>query len=1132
MPQNKIVVVGAREHNLQNITVEIPRDKLVVITGLSGSGKSSLAFDTIFAEGQRRYVESLSAYARQFLGQLEKPDVDHIDGLSPAVSIDQKGVSKNPRSTVGTVTEVYDYLRLLFARVGTPHCPECGREVSQQSAQGIVDAVSALKEGTRIMLLAPLIKDRKGHHQTVFEGVRKSGFARVRVDGAVLDVNDALPELDRYKLHTIEAVVDRLIVRNGKGDAQKEFATRLTDSVETSLRLGQGLMLVHQMDTREDLLFSEHFACPLCGISLPELEPRSFSFNSPHGACTECQGLGHKLEIDPELVIPDQSRSIGEGAIEVMEWRNSHDEGGYYWQTLEAAAKHAGIGMDIPIASITAEQRRLLLYGSNAEKISIQYKTRDGRNAVWNTEYEGVIPNLERRYRESTSDFVRQKIEGYMSQRDCEACGGLRLRREVLAVKIDGRNIVEVTGWPVTRVLGWSAELAKSVLNKRQKTIARQVLKEISARLQFMVDVGLDYLTLSRTAASLSGGEAQRIRLATQIGSQLMGVLYVLDEPSIGLHQRDNARLLKTLQAMRDLGNTLLVVEHDDETMRAADWILDLGPGAGAKGGRVVAEGTLATILKHPTSITGAYLSGRMAVPVPAQRRPGSGKAVVVRNATANNLKNITVSIPLGKMVCITGVSGSGKSTLLNDIVYRTAASLSGGEAQRIRLATQIGSQLMGVLYVLDEPSIGLHQRDNARLLKTLQAMRDLGNTLLVVEHDDETMRAADWILDLGPGAGAKGGRVVAEGTLATILKHPTSITGAYLSGRMAVPVPAQRRPGSGKAIVVRNATANNLKNITVSIPLGKMVCITGVSGSGKSTLLNDIVYRAAARALNGAGGQAGAHGEITGLEHLDKVINIDQSPIGRTPRSNPATYVGLFDEIRKLYAELPESKVRGYKQGRYSFNVKGGRCETCQGQGQLQIEMQFLPDIYVPCDDCQGSRYNRETLQVRFKEHSIADVLGLSVDEALVLFTAVPIMRRKLETLQAVGLGYVKVGQSATTLSGGEAQRIKLSKELSRRSTGRTMYVLDEPSVGLHAADVHRLIEVLQKFADQGNSVLIIEHNMDIIKTADHLIDLGPEGGDRGGELLAEGTPEQVARVRASYTGQYLKKHLAQARA
>ena len=610
MPQNKIVVVGAREHNLQNITVEIPRDKLVVITGLSGSGKSSLAFDTIFAEGQRRYVESLSAYARQFLGQLEKPDVDHIDGLSPAVSIDQKGVSKNPRSTVGTVTEVYDYLRLLFARVGTPHCPECGREVSQQSAQGIVDAVSALKEGTRIMLLAPLIKDRKGHHQTVFEGVRKSGFARVRVDGAVLDVNDALPELDRYKLHTIEAVVDRLIVRNGKGDAQKEFATRLTDSVETSLRLGQGLMLVHQMDTREDLLFSEHFACPLCGISLPELEPRSFSFNSPHGACTECQGLGHKLEIDPELVIPDQSRSIGEGAIEVMEWRNSHDEGGYYWQTLEAAAKHAGIGMDIPIASITAEQRRLLLYGSNAEKISIQYKTRDGRNAVWNTEYEGVIPNLERRYRESTSDFVRQKIEGYMSQRDCEACGGLRLRREVLAVKIDGRNIVEVTGWPVTRVLGWSAELAKSVLNKRQKTIARQVLKEISARLQFMVDVGLDYLTLSRTAASLSGGEAQRIKIASHLsvqGGERM--LYILDEPTTGLHFYDIDLLLHVLHRLRDHGNTVVVIEHNLDVIKTADWVIDLGPEGGDAGGEVIAVGTPEQIAAHPTSYTGHYLA-------------------------------------------------------------------------------------------------------------------------------------------------------------------------------------------------------------------------------------------------------------------------------------------------------------------------------------------------------------------------------------------------------------------------------------------------------------------------------------------------------------------------------------------
>jgi excinuclease ABC subunit A len=949
MPQDKIIVRGAREHNLKNLDVDIPRDKLVVITGLSGSGKSSLAFDTIFAEGQRRYVESLSAYARQFLGQMEKPDVDQIEGLSPAVSIDQRGVSHNPRSTVGTVTEIYDYLRLLFARVGVPHCPNCGRPVQQQSPEQIVDAVLALPENTRIQILAPLIKERKGHHQAVFEDIRKAGFVRVRVNGEVHDVDEEI-ELDRYKQHTIEAVVDRLVVRKN-GDSG--FVTRLTDSIETALKLGDGVVVINNVSTDppQDLLFSEHFACIYCGISLPEIEPRTFSFNTPHGACPTCQGLGTRMELDPALLVPNEELSLEEGAIEG--W-NTDQKDGYYWQLLEATARHFRIPLDRPWRELTEAQKHILLYGSGHERIRIRYQSRDGARREYETTFEGVIPNLRRRYEESTSDYVRAKIEEYMTYRPCPTCQGKRLRPEALAVTVAGVNIAEVTSWPVVKTLQWVKELQESRLTPREKAIAHQILKEITNRLRFMVDVGLDYLTLDRRAGTLSGGEAQRIRLATQIGSQLMGVLYVLDEPSIGLHQRDNARLIRTLQAMRDLGNTLLVVEHDEETMRAADWIIDLGPGAGENGGYLVAQGTPQDIMAHPTSITGAYLSGRMRIPVPQKRRTGNGHSLVIRGARENNLKNIDVRIPLGKLVCITGVSGSGKSTLLIEVLYKKLAQV-------------------------------LHN--------------------------------------------------------------------------------AHERPG--------------------------------------------------------------AHAGIEGVEHIDKVINIDQSPIGRTPRSNPATYTNLFTEIRDLFASLPEARLRGYKAGRFSFNVKGGRCEACQGQGQLQIEMQFLPDIFIPCDVCKGARFNRETLQVRYKGLNIAEVLDLTVDRALEFFGPIPSIRRKLETLRDVGLGYIKLGQPAPTLSGGEAQRVKLSRELSRRATGRTLYVLDEPSVGLHAHDVARLIDVLQTLVDQGNTVIIIEHHPDIIKVADWIIDLGPEGGDAGGYIVAEGTPEQVAQVEASYTGQFLKKYL-----
>jgi excinuclease ABC subunit A len=959
MTANVIRVVGARVHNLKNITVEIPRDKLVVITGLSGSGKSSLAFDTIFAEGQRRYVESLSAYARQFLGQMDKPDVDYIEGLSPAVSIDQKGVSHNPRSTVGTVTEIYDYLRLLYARVGIPHCPECGREVAKQSAQEIVDVVAALPESSRLLILSPLVRGRKGTHQAVLEEIRKTGFVRARVDGVVHELDEDI-QMDRYKIHNIEAVVDRVLLHHDPDpEEDKIFFSRLTDSIETSLKFGDGYLIVQDITDAKsprDLYFSEHLACPEHGSVLPEIEPRTFSFNTPHGACPDCQGLGGKLEIDAELLIPDSELSLTDGAIAISEWSGPKEEGGYYWQSLEAAAKYYDIDLQTPVRTLPKEKLDIVFYGTHGKEIPITYKRDNNHEYVFDREFEGVIGNLMRRYNETNSEYMREKIGAFMSMRPCPTCGGKRLRREAIAVTVNDKNIVEVTEWPILKTLKWIEQLCDSStpLNSRQQAIAERILKEISERLGFLVDVGLDYLTLRRSAGSLSGGEAQRIRLATQIGSHLMGVLYVLDEPSIGLHPRDNTRLLRTLKGLRDLGNSVIVVEHDSETILSADWILDLGPGAGEHGGKVVAEGT--------------------------------------------------------------------------------------------------------------------------------------------VDH---------------------------------ILANPDSLTGAYLSGRLQVDIPRERRTGNGKALTIVGARENNLKNIKVKIPLGKFVCITGVSGSGKSTLMIEILYKALAARLQGAHTQPGDYDCIDGIEYVDKVINIDQSPIGRTPRSNPGTYTSLFDQIRSLFAELPESKMRGYKPGRFSFNVHGGRCEACQGQGQLRIEMQFLPDVYVPCDVCHGARFNRETLQVRFKNLNIADVLDLTVDRALEVFEAFPGMQSRLQTLQDVGLGYIRIGQPAPTLSGGEAQRVKLARELSKRATGRTLYVLDEPSVGLHAADVHKLIEVLQRLVDAGNSVLIIEHNLDIIKVADYIIDLGPEGGDGGGELIAEGTPEEICEVEASYTAKFLRPYV-----
>ena len=935
---SKIFVKGARENNLKNIDVEIPRDALTVITGLSGSGKSSLAFDTIYAEGQRRYVESLSSYARMFLGQKEKPDVDYIEGLSPAISIDQKTTSQNPRSTVGTVTEVYDYLRLLWARVGTPHCPNCGKEIRQQSIDQIIDQLMALGEGTRVQIMAPVIRGKKGEHVKIFEDARRSGYVRVRADGNMYDLSEEI-SLEKNKKHNIEVVVDRLILR-------PDVVHRLTDSCETAAALSGGLILANILPDDRDILFSQNYACEDCGISIEELTPRMFSFNNPFGACPTCTGLGTQLKVDPELVIPNKSVSLLDGAICASGWNNVRGDG-ISRMYFEALSKKYHFSLRDPVEKLSKEVMDVILYGTKGEKLELQYDQPRGKGVLYQA-FEGIIPNLERRYKETQSDGVREELESCMSECPCPSCGGKRLRRESLAVTVGGLSISDYCEKSVVDALDFVDQLT---LTEQQMRIGERILKEIKNRLGFLRSVGLEYLTLSRASATLSGGEAQRIRLATQIGSSLMGVLYILDEPSIGLHQRDNDKLIATLKNLRDLGNTVIVVEHDEDTMRSADYIVDVGPGAGVHGGEIVAAGSVKDICKAKRSITGEYLSGRKRIEVPQTRRPGNGNFLTVKGARENNLRNIDVKFPLGEFVCVTGISGSGKSSLINEILYKTLAC-----------------------------------------------------------------------------------------------------------------------------------------------------------------------------ELNGARSRAGKCDGVEGLEFVDKVIGIDQQPIGRTPRSNPATYTGVFNDIRTVFSQTQDAKMRGYGPGRFSFNVRGGRCEACEGNGILQIEMHFLPDVYVPCEVCKGARYNRETLEVKYKEKTISDVLNMTVEEAVVFFANQPKIARKLQTLLDVGLGYVTLGQSATTLSGGEAQRVKLANELARRSTGKTVYILDEPTTGLHMADVHRLIEVLQKLVDAGNTVIVIEHNLDLIKCADYIIDLGPEGGSAGGIIVAEGTPEQVAEVPGSFTGQYLK--------
>ncbi|MDY6154398.1 MAG: excinuclease ABC subunit UvrA [Terrisporobacter sp.] len=938
--EDKIIIRGAKEHNLKNVNLELPRNKFIVFTGLSGSGKSSLAFDTIYAEGQRRYVESLSSYARQFLGQMEKPNVEYIEGLSPAISIDQKTTSRNPRSTVGTVTEIYDYLRLLFARVGDVHCPTCGKPISQMTIQEIVDKILEFPERTKLQILSPIVRGQKGTHKKVIENIAKDGFVRIRVDGESYEVTDEI-DLNKNKKHNIEVVVDRIVVKDG-------IESRLADSIETAVKLSDGLVIAQVVDG-EEVMFSTKFACPEHGIGIEELSPRMFSFNAPFGACDVCNGLGESREVDPELVIPNKDLSIKQGAIAA--WGNvSTSDDTYYSKMVQSLAAHFNVSLDTPFKDLPEDFVQELLYGQNNIMVEFIFDSKFGGRREYKAPFEGVIVNLERRYRETNSDYSREKIEEYMAEIPCHKCKGNRLKKEVLSVLIGGKNIIEVTDLSVKELLSFVDNLH---LSEKNQFIAHEILKEINERASFLRDVGLEYLTLSRKAGTLSGGEAQRIRLATQIGSALVGVLYVLDEPSIGLHQRDNEKLIGTLRHLTDIGNTLIVVEHDEDTMREADYVVDIGPGAGVHGGQIVAQGTLDEILENPNSMTGLYLSGKKVIEIPEHTREGNGNFIEIKGASENNLKNINAKIPLGKFVCITGVSGSGKSSLINSILYKGVAS----KVNRLK-----------------------------------------------------------------------------------------------------------QRPGK--------------------------------------------------------------HKEILGLENIDKVINIDQSPIGRTPRSNPATYTGVFDQIRDLFATTNEAKARGYKKGRFSFNVKGGRCEACKGDGIIKIEMHFLPDVYVPCEVCKGERYNRETLQVKYKDKSIADVLDMNVEEALEFFENIPSIKRKLETLMDVGLSYIKLGQPSTQLSGGEAQRIKLATELSKRPTGKTLYILDEPTTGLHMADVDKLIQVLQRLADTGNTIVVIEHNLDVIKTCDYIIDLGPEGGDKGGKIIATGTPKEVSQVKGSYTGQFLKKY------
>ena len=938
--EDKIIIKGAKEHNLKNVDLELPRNKFIVFTGLSGSGKSSLAFDTIYAEGQRRYVESLSAYARQFLGQMEKPNVEYIEGLSPAISIDQKTTSKNPRSTVGTVTEIYDYLRLLFARVGEVHCSVCGAKISQMTIQEIVDKMMEFPERTKLQILSPVVRGQKGTHKKLIENIKKEGFVRIRVNGENYEVTDEI-DLSKNKKHNIEVVVDRIVIKDG-------IESRLTDSIETAVKLSDGLVIAQIIDG-EEILYSTKFACPEHGVGIEELSPRMFSFNAPFGACETCNGLGESKEVDPDLVIPNKDLSIKQGAIAAWGSVGVNDDT-YYSKMVQSLANHFGVSIETPVKDLPEEFVHELLYGTNNVMVQFIYESKYGGRREYQAYFEGVIPNLERRYRETNSEYSRDKIEEYMAETPCPKCKGARLKKEVLSVLVDGKNIMEVTDFSVNELVEYIENIN---LSEKQKFIAHEILKEIRGRAIFLRDVGLDYLNLSRKAGTLSGGEAQRIRLATQIGSALVGVLYVLDEPSIGLHQRDNDRLIKTLRHLTDIGNTLIVVEHDEDTMRECDYIVDIGPGAGVHGGQIVAQGTLDEILDNPNSITGQYLSGKKEIQIPEITREGNGNFIEIVKANENNLKNINVKFPLGKFTCITGVSGSGKSTLINDILYKGIAS-------------------------------------------KINKLRD--------------------------------------------------------------------RPGK--------------------------------------------------------------HKEIKGIENIDKIINIDQSPIGRTPRSNPATYTGVFDMIRDLFASTNDAKARGYQKGRFRFTIKGGRCEACKGDGIIKIEMHFLPDVYVPCEVCKGERYNRETLQVKYKDKTIADVLDMNVEEALKFFENIPNIKRKLETLMDVGLSYIKLGQPSTQLSGGEAQRIKLATELSKRPTGKTLYILDEPTTGLHMADVDKLIQVLQKLADTGNSIVVIEHNLDVIKTCDYIIDLGPEGGDKGGKIVATGTPEEVSKVEGSYTGKFLKKY------